>query len=261
MTFLLCCLAATFPVCWLTPGAKVRYFLPLFPMLCALIGIALERALEVVNESALRRRWGALSRCLAFGVAVLAVAVLASAILEKPAGQSFANAPLFTIAWFLILASAAVLLAWLGRSHSQRRFAGAAFVVAAVTGGVHTALWLNTLIVRSIDTAGEAAAVKHAIPQPKSLISFGPIHHRFAFYYRDPIRLAAWPQCQEDAQEVEYFCFSQTAGERPTLPFDWTPIAAISCDRNVKNEPQDTVIVGRRISRELADKGRDREQR
>jgi 4-amino-4-deoxy-L-arabinose transferase-like glycosyltransferase len=38
LTFLLVCLAVTFPTCWLTPGARGRYFMPLYPCIAVLVG-------------------------------------------------------------------------------------------------------------------------------------------------------------------------------------------------------------------------------
>jgi hypothetical protein len=36
-------------------------------------------------------------------------------------------------------------------------------------------------------------------------------------------------------------------GRRKPLPFSWEEIAAISCDRNVRDHPIDVMVVGRRI--------------
>ena len=69
--FLGLALLVAFPTCWLVPGAKERYFMPLFPCMAPLIGLVIQRALSADAPRALRIGWplylGGVSATILFG--------------------------------------------------------------------------------------------------------------------------------------------------------------------------------------------------
>ena len=98
---------------------------------------------------------------------------------------------------------------------------------------------------RCIDIEGQVTELKSRLPPDTRLVSLGLTHHAFAFFYREPIRLIPMPVTQLPA-DVDYFCLHTYENAKPELPFDWSQIAVVLCDR-FKFEPviRDRVFVGR----------------
>ena len=112
------------------------------------------------------------------------------------------------------------------------------------------------------DEQPAAAQLRQQLPPDAELVSFGPVDHRFTYYYRDPIPEHTWPT--EAAQvdgEVVYFCYDLHKGdtsevrlngrglyweETPgTLPFAWEPVAELNADRTHETDPEVRVVIGR----------------
>ena len=87
------------------------------------------------------------------------------------------------------------------------------------------------------------------LPAGTTLYSLGPIHHRFLYWYRDPLPIVPMPAADGDAlpEAVEFFAVTSAGGRPVVLPFDWTQIARINVDRSIRERPVDTVVVGRRL--------------
>ena len=116
------------------------------------------------------------------------------------------------------------------------------------------------------DIAPEVAQLRADLPHGVPLVSFGPVAHRFAYYYGQPIRELAWPaEMAQLPSDVEYFCYEQHAGDSAqvrasgrgrtwsstsgTLPFRWEQVAWIPCDPHNRQRPIISVVVGRVVSR------------
>ena len=106
---------------------------------------------------------------------------------------------------------------------------------------------MNFIVRKNGVAAEQVAQLKERFRQGQELVSFGPIHHLFAYHFQDPIPLRDWPKNGEDPSgQADYFCFERT-DPRP-LPFAWERIAEISCDRDRTPAPEEVVIVGRRLA-------------
>ena len=70
--FLACAVAVAFPTCWLVPGARNRYFAPLYPCLALLIGLVVERCCQA-SAAPWARLWRWYVR--GFGLAMPATAI------------------------------------------------------------------------------------------------------------------------------------------------------------------------------------------
>jgi len=114
------------------------------------------------------------------------------------------------------------------------------------------------------DIGPAVADIKARLPHPEALGSFGPISHRFAYYYGDFIEERPWPTEENDADEdLEYFCFDRYRIDTDRikylgrgmywttvpagLPFDWELIAELPVDRTRRENPEVTVVIGRII--------------
>jgi hypothetical protein len=105
---------------------------------------------------------------------------------------------------------------------------------------------MNFIVRKNGVTAEQVAQLKKRLPWGQALVSFGPIHHLFAYHFQDPIALQEWPR-KADGSVVQayYFCFDRNKSQ--SLPFAWEEIAAISCDRDRTPNPEEVVVVGRRL--------------
>jgi hypothetical protein len=100
----------------------------------------------------------------------------------------------------------------------------------------------------SNDPSAEIVSVRQMIPPGEHLVSFGPIHHLFAFYFQRPIELHKLSDHEVPSDTTAtYFCFSEGPNvEKIEIPFAWDRLAIISCERVRSSTPSATVVVGKR---------------
>jgi hypothetical protein len=59
------------------------------------------------------------------------------------------------------------------------------------------------------------------------------------------------PWSAEDVPEdLEYFVIEARRGEPTVLPFEWEEIGLLNMDRNRRDDPENFVIIGRRLRTE-----------
>jgi hypothetical protein len=51
-------------------------------------------------------------------------------------------------------------------------------------------------------------------------------------------------------EDLEYFVIEARRGEPTVLPFEWEEIDRLSMDRNRRDDPENFVIIGRRLKTE-----------
>ncbi len=176
--------------------------------------------------------------------------------------------PLFAAAFSILGFVAAIVVARARHSASRRRAALAVFALAAILGLACTGAEKNSVDRLSNDMAPRVAEAKAVLPAPEQIVSFGPIFHRFAYFYGPTIPELPWPTTLEEVPGgVTYFCFDQRPEDTPqrrvngrgrvteftpgTLPFEWEEIARIPCGRSLRDDPRFCVIVGR-VKRDAA---------
>lgn len=245
--FLVTCLAITFPSCWMVPGARGRYFMPLYPCLAPLIGLVIQRCFEAEVESPLWRCWRRFLTGLAILMLGAAIAVPVASWLEKPV--LFLSQPRsFAVGYALAAIALAVLALWSQHSTVVGRRRAGILALATFLGLCHTGLFINTIGDKSENPAPAVAQLKALLPTDQPLVSLGVIHHAFVYYLDQPVPLLAWPESDARAyRDMTYFCFEKLGPGPISLPFAWEQVAAISFDRYRSSEPFDRVIVGRRL--------------
>jgi 4-amino-4-deoxy-L-arabinose transferase-like glycosyltransferase len=250
MLFVLCCLAVAFPTCWLVPGAKGRYFMPLYPCFSVLVGLALQRCWEADGSYFWHGTWKRFATLLAVLMIGLS-STLATATWMAPASQ-LAQPPAFAVAFLALstLTATVVFLARSSDSESRRRWGVVA--VAVFLGVAYSGSYINHLESRSNDTAAHIAELRRQLPGDARLVSLGLINHLFSYYYVDPIKPIERPQADELLRgDAEYFCVSHSLAHSPPpaemFDFAWEPIATIVCDRYHRDPPRNVVLVGRVI--------------
>jgi 4-amino-4-deoxy-L-arabinose transferase-like glycosyltransferase len=294
--FLTICLVVTFPTCWLVPGARGRYFMPLYPCLAVLAGVVVQRCAEADLGSALRRAWNGYVLAWAALMVGGVVLVLGATFAHFPRIPLLDQPPAFAAVYAVAGVGLAALMVWSCRG--ARHPGVAVLALAGFFGLTSAGVVMNDQIRKSVDarpamsalagqlppgrqraahdfagalgtqSAGALLAIPAArkvnprvdpakafgsIPDGSSpenrsvLVSFGPVHSLFLYYYRDPIEERPWPSTPESAADVTWFCFDRWGACRPNLPFAWEEVAVINCDRYQCATPECCVVVGRRL--------------
>jgi hypothetical protein len=267
--FLSASILATFPTCWLVPGANTRYFMPLYPCFAPLIGLVVQRCVEAERSAEWRLLWTRFLAVMAVVMFLSGGVILAGSCLAggpSPIGQPLGFA--------LFFAAAAVGLGlatlWSRRALSVPGDANAATALAGMTGILGVALFagllyggafINDMLRRSeVRTAEAVAEVKRQLPPGVRLVSIKPNDHLFAYYYRDPMPQVALCDAAEAVDpETTYFCFSSLELSPKDLPFPFETVATVSCERWHLSKPSRIVTVVRRLpdTRSAAQRGGD----
>ncbi len=243
--FLSICILFSFVFVWIPPGSKVRYYMPLFPSFAALIGIAADGLAWERKEIGLSRLWNRFVENMAYLMAGAAAVVL-GASLAFPALKI--SLPAFG-AW--TFATASLGLAWVAwstlKKTTDRAMIQGVSAVAVFSALVQISLITSVQQRRCEDIEGHVTEVKKQIPDQSQLVSLGPVHHAFAFFYGQPIPIVSIEARLPEG--IEYFCVHTYNAEPPMLPFEWTELAMVSCDRlNEWSIPKDRVYVGRVVA-------------
>jgi 4-amino-4-deoxy-L-arabinose transferase-like glycosyltransferase len=241
--FLWGAIAIAFPTVWLIPDTRPRFFMSMYPCFALLVGIVVERCFEARADSRWRTQLRHFTTLLAASLAVVAVGL---PIAKWQGGDALTADQTWTwiVAASLIAAVLGIVL-WRSRHGEHiRHWYAAVLAVAGCAGLAFTGLYTNSLISRSerVDLAMEAL-LHDDLPETATLVSFGPVHHLFAYYYGahhgKPIEMLPTPTPDRlNVAAVEYFC---TEGE---LPFEFETVAKICCDRNRSNAAQAVVTIG-----------------
>jgi 4-amino-4-deoxy-L-arabinose transferase-like glycosyltransferase len=243
--FLGIAIAVAFPSCWLAPQARGRYFMPLYPCFAPLIGIVLERAWWSGTGS-LAALWRHYCGAAAVGAAAMAVAIMVGSVLsDLPIAVLRQSLPFALGSCVAGVVLSAVL--WKARRSPTSRLAVAGLVaLSAFLGLMFNGPIMNDAIRRSDDIAAQIAHVKERLPAGVQLVSLGRAHHPFVYHYGQTIPWLDWPQAGA-LPDYGYFCFHSMRGRRKPLPFEWEEIAVVRCDRYLRANPVDAMIIGRRL--------------
>jgi len=266
--FLLVAIAVTYPSVWLVAGARGRYFMPMYPCLAILAGLVVEQCALAAVASQKRRGWDMFLLGVAVATAVGAMGILGLSLVPIESLAQVKQPLLFAIAFAAIGLGTAIVLLRARNTSSPGRAAMAIWSLAAFLGLAFNGVEKNSVNRLSNDMAPQIAEAKSEIPAPDEVVSFGPIFHRFAYFYGHTIPELPWPSnLAEVPEEVTYFCFDQRPEDTPelrtngrgrvneytpgTLPFEWEEVARIPCGRSLRDDPRFCVIIGR-VKREVS---------
>ncbi|MBI4518146.1 MAG: glycosyltransferase family 39 protein [Deltaproteobacteria bacterium] len=243
--FLLLALTLAFVTCWLPPGARPRYLMPLYPIAALLAAVVVERAGAQATWAA--SAWQRFARIMTGGMALCGAAVLGVSLVTTPALFRWAQPWPLALTYAAFCAAAAAVMRKTTRGGAPPRLA-ALVTVALFLGLSYTGVVVNALANTSVDTEASVARLKQQLPRGHRLLSLGPIHHLFAYYYRDPIALLEWSDpgvAAELAKPETFFCFYRSDDRRIEPSFAWQPVAVISVARSRDRAAEMQVIVGR----------------
>ncbi len=256
LTFAATAFLVAFVTCWLPVESRPRYVMPVYPCVALVVGLIIQRSIEAAQVGWWRRSW---DNFLVTGVGLIVIAPIALTLLPSIGGPrlaviSQANPPAFLIVYGVAAAAAAGVALWSRGGSAQARFVPGFFAIVGFLGLSYTGPVVNMQVQTCNDPQLAVASIRQKIPAGESLVSFGHVHHLFAYYYEQPIAFCpVHDDVAPSSSPSTYFCFSEDPGfTSPTIPFAWEQVAVISCDRAKSEHPRARVIVGRRIP-ELAD--------
>jgi hypothetical protein len=238
--------------------------MPIYPLVAVLIGLVVEPSPFAQNGSYPRR---ARPHVLLGGGTILGLSTLligAVSMLADDLATRFYQPRWFGVAFAAIMASAVFAIRVAYRHASRFPPVIAVSAIAAIAGIGAAGFLVNLHAARWIDPTGDVAQMKAQLPSGTSLVSFSPVEHRFAYYYRDSIAEIDWPRKIGDLPpDIEYFCFMRQPGDTAdsrvagrgrtwyktpgTLPFAWQEMMSICVERQVYDDLPRAVVLGRVI--------------
>jgi 4-amino-4-deoxy-L-arabinose transferase-like glycosyltransferase len=252
VVFLLLGMAVVFVPVWLSEGGHQRYVMPMYPLLAVVCGAVAQQCLAAPRTSPLREFWRGTLRVLAVVVAGFVVVFLGATL-----ARAFSDTRwIVTLAqpwpWMASLAAGGtvgVVFLWQqtspGRDEHGRlvTFTLAALLAVCFNGPV-----LNATARSTVNIGPEVLALRRSLPADVRLVSFGPIFHRFLYWYGASIPIVSRPKTLSEVPEgLEYFAMDVPPGKTADLPFAWEQIARFDMSRTHASQPKRMVVVGRRI--------------
>ncbi|REK13017.1 MAG: hypothetical protein DWQ37_10355 [Planctomycetota bacterium] len=261
IVFLLVALAVTYPTVWLAAGARGRYYMPLYPLVAVLVGLAVEYCTSAAARPLGRAYWKHFQRGLAITVGVIGAGVVAGSLVAWDPLAKAAQPPTFLWLWIPGVSAASGLLVWCSRGLQSWRPQVAVLALGGFLALAASGVMINARLRGANNIDPRLAAIKQQLPAGQ-LVSLGRVYHRFAYSYETPIEQIPWPETAGQLPPgVEYFCFDRrptdTAEARSTsdgrlssttsgtLPFEWEEVAEIACDPVHRDVPSRTVVIGR----------------
>jgi len=257
-SILLCLLPLLF-----AQAARGRYFMPLYPSIALLCGVAAQAALAAQPTAISRRIWrGALGLSLVIPVAITVYAAWQSSAWADRWPKLYN--PVAAQSWLLVVALAVGAVAMIrycrqavvdrNSGGSVRAATNAVCAAAIFYGFAFTSFGINALDAYSYDNRADVSSAIAKIPADEKLVSFSVVNHLFSYHLAGVdarrVELIATPSGAAAAStDWSYFCFT-VATEEPyalPLPFAWEQVDVVTIDRNRYDRPRAYVVVGRKL--------------
>ncbi len=248
VAYLVMSIGLAFFTCWVVPGARGRYFMPLYPCLALLIGLSVQQVAEPTAAAWQRRGWKLFLLSKAVLAILAGVSVAGVTWIERFELAELRQPGWFAAIYVFIAVIAGILLAATQASFRPARVRIALLAIAALIGMSYVGVVINGMAGTAEDPTPEVAHLKRKLPSDARLVSFGLVETLFTYLYRAPIEERPWPKTAADlGAGHDYFCFTWDRPQPPPLPFGWTIEGVIPCDRVRRDPPLKKVIVGKRI--------------
>jgi 4-amino-4-deoxy-L-arabinose transferase-like glycosyltransferase len=261
--FLITAIVVAYPTVWMAAAARGRYFMPLYPVVAALIALLIERCSQIEASSGARRVWRRFLLICSIAIGAFGAFVVANGVIPDKSFVTL-HQPLSFALLYGACASAVAYAIWKAYSSPFLRPSTPVIAMTCFAGLSSAGLMVNVDAARWSDPTSAIAELKDRIPAGIQLASLAEIEHRFAYYYGAPIAQIPWPVTVNDVPaELDYFVFMRhwddtaerhvsgrgrsyyiTAG---TLPFEWEEIASFCSDRKIDTPTATSVVLGRVI--------------
>ncbi len=247
--FLVVWFLVVFPTCWIVPGARPRYLMSAYPCLACLIGMVVQRCCGTSAAVGWQKLWARLLAVVAVSAAALGLAAMGVGVHDLAAETKILPPAGCMIVYGLICLGLAAACFRARNATAAPLQKAAVFCVAGFVGLTYNGPVVNRMVQRDNTTAAAVARLKQQIPPGEPLVGFNFVHHQFAYYFGEPVKVQPWPNSDADWDpRVHYFCFHRgIGGHEREIPFAWEQIAEISCERYRMQYPRLTMVIGRRI--------------
>ena len=249
VVFMLIGMASIFVPVWISVGGEPRYIMPMYPLMAVVCGAVAQQCLASAESGYLRRLWSGYLRglvlLLSAGVLLLLVAAIAARLSDPDWARRLAQS-WWLLAVLVVTGAVAAGVVFRGPADPMRRPIVQTFVVAAFLAVFFNGPMLNISAYGSARVGPGVQEVRERIPADARLVSFGPLHQKFIFFYEEPIPIVTLPATADDVPEdLQYFALSATGDDPVHLPFAWEELARLNMDP--KRTPSPMVVVGRRV--------------
>jgi 4-amino-4-deoxy-L-arabinose transferase-like glycosyltransferase len=249
LRFLVCSIGVAFMSCWLVPGARNRYFAPLFLCVAPMIGLVVEQCRATAPWANLWRHY---LRGISITICVVGLWVAAATVLGW--GPSLGGQPAaFAVAYVASAAAMAFLMFWLANRFQPAYQRLAILGITAFLGVSYVGLVVNAMLAVRRPIPELIAEMKQLLPPNAALVSLGSADPIFCFYYGKPIRPIFWGQPEGfRAAPWTYFCMRDDLDDASyNFPHEtWT---VISTDPFYSPEPEHGIIVGQLLDPSATD--------
>lgn len=244
--------AVALPTCWLPTDSRPRYLMALYPCVALVVGLIVQRSYEAQQIGWWRRCW---DQFLLTGVGLMVAVPIVLAPL-----WAFGGTPLdvlrqaVSVTHLVLYAAAAALAAatalWSRSRNSRWSLSAGAMALAGFLGLSYTGVVVDVQAHVANDPSADVTSIRKMLPPGERLVSFGLVHHLFAYYYAEPIEFHALDNHVAPMDvAATYFCYAEDPGfETPAIPFAWERVAEISCERAQSARPLAKMVIGRRVS-------------
>jgi len=251
LVFLLTACAVALPTCWLPFESRPRYFMALYPCVALLVGLVVERSATAVQQGWWARSW---DNFLVTGLPLVLFAPLALGAFRFAGGATLreighAVTPAFGMLYGVAAVATVAAMLWSRLERDRWHVEVGVLALAGFLGLSYSSIVLNVQQRTSNDPSQQIAELRALVNAEGRFVSFGPVHHLFAYYFGETIEYQPLEKQMAPVDcDAEYFCFAVDPGF-PTaqVPFPWERVAEISCERARSAQPRAKVIVGRRI--------------
>jgi len=260
--FLIVAIAVTYPTVWFAVGARGRYFMPLYPCISALTALVIDACVNSKEGTWPRRNWRTFVGGIGIVAGIVGVAFAAMSGLPFSWAEDL-DQPRWFAAAFALLSFIVSWCCWCSFKSQVPRWHWAAIAAIGIWFGVVNAgVIINHDLPRWNDPTEVVVQLKSLVPESETLVSLGPIEHRFAYYYQAPIRQVDWPTAEKPLpDDADYFVFMRHPGDTAkqkvagrgrtwyvtpgTVPFAWEELAEIDCNRRHSKDNEITIVLGR----------------
>jgi 4-amino-4-deoxy-L-arabinose transferase-like glycosyltransferase len=251
--FCLCGIVVILVPVWVTSDGHHRYTIAAYPLIGVVGGIVADRCLSLDLSYSLRRFWRDFARIfvitLFVATAGVAVATVVAPIADTRLWRTLAQ-PWWSLA--IVVPAIGVLGVLVYRRAGLDRSPAAIGVPAGLA--MMMAIFFNgpvltATVANAEDVGPRIAELRERLPEGAELVSFGPVFHKFVYWWGEPIPIHPWrPGSASEARDwPEYFAITVRRGREIDFPFEYETLAWLNMDRTRQEIPENAVLVGRRL--------------
>ena len=245
----------TFPSVWLVPGARARYYMPIYPFIAPLIAISIQGCWAGSIQFHWQHGWQRLLTTMSVLAGGVTIGCLGLSLTPGTAGSVIAYS---TAQWIGCALLSGIVTFTLYSSRSQRTVTSLALGACATAAFMAIAwnqLWMEATVQRSISIESEVRELAATVPDDAIVISIDDVDHKFAFFFGRSIKRIAredLPEFVSSLTQEEHsrllVCFKENFSKSYAPEFiDWREFASVATDRHQSSSENKRVVLAELI--------------